>query len=129
MLSNNLKMQTTQASARKWGALAKLVVRKVAILAVVTMVFGWLYAWASPWAYPPDRAAGFGYGLLHGALMPLSLPSLVIGRDVRIYDDNNRGRIYKIGYICGVNICGLVFIGPLFYRPRAVTSTSSGKSG
>jgi hypothetical protein len=129
MLSNNLKMHTTQASARNWGALAKVVARKIAILAVVTVVFGWLYAWASPRAFPPDRAAGFGYGLLHGALMPLSLPSLVIGRDVRIYDDNNLGRIYKIGYICGVNICGLVFIGPLFWRAREVTSTSYGKSG
>ena len=113
MLSNKLNMQTTQASARNWRALAKVIVRKAATLAMVTVVFGWLYGWASPWAYPPDRPAGFGYGCLHGALMPLSLPSLVIGRDVRIYDDNNRGRIYKIGYICGMNVCGLVFIGPL----------------
>ena len=95
---------------------------------MVTLVFGWLYGWASPWAFRPDRTAGFGYGMLHGALMPLSLPSLVIGRNVTIYDDNNSGRIYKIGYICGVNICGLVFIGPLFWRPRPVTSASSEKS-
>ena len=59
---------------------------------------------------------------------PLSLPSLVIGRDVPIYDPKNSGRSYKIGYICGVNICGLVFIGPLFWRPRPTTSASSGKS-
>ncbi len=128
MLSDNLKMQTIQAFARRWRPLAKVIVRKAAMLALVTVVFGWFYGWASPSAYPPDHAAGFGYGLLHGALMPLSLPSLVIGHDVRIYDDNNLGRIYKIGYICGVNICGLVFIGPLFYRPRAITSTNSGKS-
>ena len=129
MLSDNLKMQTTQASAGKWQRLAGIIVRKAVVIAVVTLVFGWLYSWATPRAYPPDRSAGFGYGLLHGALMPLSLPSLVIGRDVRIYDDNNQGRIYKIGYICGVNICGLVFIGPIFWRPRTVTSTSSDKSG
>ena len=103
-------------------------VRKAATLAIVTSVFGWLYGWASPWAFFPNRPAGFSYGLLHGAMMPLSLPSLVIGRDVPIYETNNSGRLYKIGYICGVNICGLVFIGPLFWRPRPLKSTSSGKS-
>jgi hypothetical protein len=121
-------MDATQASPLKSRQLARFILRKALTLAVVTLVFGWLYSWASPWAFPPNRRAGFGYGLLHGAMMPLSLPSLVIGRDVRIYDDDNYGRIYKIGYICGVNICGLVFIGPLFWRPRNVTSTSSDKS-
>lgn len=101
--------------------------RKAVTLAIATVVFGWLYGWAAPWAFSQTRPAGFRYGLLHGMMMPLSLPSLVIGRDVPIYDTDNSGRIYKIGYICGVNICGLVFIGPLFWRPR-VTSASFGKS-
>lgn len=108
--------------------LARWILRKALTLAVVIIVFGWLYSWASPSAYPPHRVAGFGYGFLHGALMPLSLPSLVTGHDVSIYDENNTGRLYKIGYICGVDVCGLVFIGPLFWRPRQVTSTNSGKS-
>ena len=102
--------------------------RKAVVLAVVTVVFAWLYGWASPRAFPPNHTAGFAFGILHGALMPLSLPSLVIGRDVQIYDENNTGRIYKIGYICGVDLCGIAFIGPLFWRPRKLTSTSSGKS-
>lgn len=121
-------MDATQVSTAKPRLTVRLVVRKAATLAVVTVVFGWLYAWALPWAYSPDRPAGFGYGMLHGALMPLSLPSLVTGHDVRIYDDNNAGRLYKIGYICGVDLCGIAFIGPLFWRPRKITSTSSGKS-
>jgi hypothetical protein len=121
-------MDATQVPAAKTHRLAKLILRKAATLAVVTVVFGWLYGWASPWAFPPDRVVGFGYGMLHGAMMPISLPSLVVGRDVPIYDDKNAGRLYKIGYICGVNICGLVFIGPLFWRPRPVTSTSSAES-
>jgi hypothetical protein len=121
-------MDATQTPAPKPRNLVKLIVRKVVTLAVVVVVFGWLYNWATPWAYPPDRTAGFGYGLVHGALMPISLPGLVTGRDVRIYDDNNSGRLYKIGYICGVDICGLIFIGPLFWRPRHPTSASSGKS-
>ncbi|HZI32097.1 MAG TPA: hypothetical protein VFF11_07130 [Candidatus Binatia bacterium] len=121
-------MDAIQARPAKHRNLAKFILRKALTLALVTLVFGWLYSWASPWAFPTNRVAGFGYGLLHGAMMPISLPSLVVGRDVPIYDDNNSGRIYKIGYICGVNICGLIFIGPLFYRPRNLTSTNSGKS-
>ena len=120
-------MDPIQASVPKSRHLAGLIARKAATLAIVTFVFGWLYSWASPWAYPSQRA-GFAYGILHGALMPLSLPSLIIGRDVPIYDDNNTGRSYKIGYICGVDICGIAFIGPLFWRPRKIISTSSGKS-
>jgi hypothetical protein len=128
MLSNKSNMDPTQAPVSKSRRLAGVVMRKAATLAVVTVVFGWFYSWALPWAYPPNRAAGFGYGMLHGALMPLSLPSLVIARDVQMYDDDNTGRLYKIGYICGVDLCGIAFIGPLFWRPRKITSASSGKS-
>ncbi len=129
MLSIKSNPDTTPAPDTKVKRLVKLIIRKAVTIIIVTLVFGWLYSWASPWAFAKDRTAGFGYGMLHGAMMPLSLPSLVTGHDVQIYDDHNVGRIYKIGYICGVNICGLVFIGPLFWRPRPVTSTSSGKSG
>jgi hypothetical protein len=128
MLSNKLNMDATQAPAAKPRSLVKMLLRKAVTLVIVTVVFGWLYSWASPWAFSKNHAAGFRDGLLHGAMMPLSLPSLVIGRDVPIYNTNNSGRTYKIGYICGVNICGLAFIGPLFWRPRPSISTNSGKS-
>lgn len=128
MLSNKSIPDATQAPAGRDRRLLKIIVRKAVTLAVVAVVFGWLFSWASPRAFSTDRTAGFGYGMLHGAMMPLALPSLVTGHDVQIYDNHNAGRLYKIGYICGVNICGLVFIGPLFWRPRPVTSTSSGKS-
>jgi hypothetical protein len=65
--------------------------RKALTLAVVTVVFGWFYGWASPWAFPKSRTAGFKYGVLHGALMPLSLPALLIGEDVPIYASDNAG--------------------------------------
>jgi hypothetical protein len=106
----------------------KRLFRKIIILAVVTVVFGYVYGWAAPWAFPPDKTAGFAYGMLHGALMPIALPSLVIGRDVPIYDTDNSGRFYKVGYICGINLCGLAFFGPLFWRPRCSTKSSSEKS-
>ena len=63
--------------------------------------------------------------MLHGALMPLALPSLVIGQDVEIYAMDNSGRFYKIGYICGINLCGLAFFGPLFWRPNKKLGTSN----
>jgi hypothetical protein len=117
--------------AAKKSSLIKFLLRKAATLIVVTVIFGWLYGWVSPWAFASKQPAGFAFGMLHGAMMPLSLPSLVIGKDLTIYSPNNAGRIYKIGYICGVNVCGLLFIGPLFWRPREskpVTSASSEKS-
>src|SRR5579863_8606940 len=107
-------MDATPAPATKPFSPLKLLLRKAVTLALVTLAFGWLYSWASPWAFSPNRTVGFGHGLLHGAMMPLSLPSLLLGRDVPIYASNNSGRIYKIGYICGINLCGLAFFGPLF---------------
>jgi hypothetical protein len=124
-------MDATPALGKTKTGFAGFIIRKIITVAVVTVIFGWLYGWASPWAFVNTRPAGFAFGLLHGAMMPLSLPSLVVGKDVPIYDENNLGRFYKIGYICGVNICGLVFIGPLFWRPQpkvVVTSTNSDKS-
>jgi len=101
--------------------------RKALTLAIVTVAFGWFYGWASPWAFPKNHTADFKYGVLHGALMPLSLPTLVLGKDVPIYAPDNSGRSYKIGYICGINACGLIFFGAAFRRSR-ITSANSDKS-
>lgn len=94
-------------------------------MAIVTIVFGWFYGWASPFAFPKNKIPDFKYGVLHGALMPLSLPALIMGKDVTIYSPIGFARSYKIGYICGINLCGLVFFGAAFRGP---TSTKSGKS-
>jgi hypothetical protein len=60
--------------------------------------------------------AGFGRGVLHGALMPCALPSLLAGRDMPIYAERNTGRTYKLGYTVGVNGCGAIFFGVFFWR-------------
>jgi hypothetical protein len=60
--------------------------------------------------------AGFGRGVIHGALMPGALPSLLVGRDVVIYAENNTGVPYKLGYTVGVNGCGAIFFGFFFWR-------------
>ncbi len=62
------------------------------------------------------RPAGFGRGVIQGALMPMSMPNLIVGRDVTIYSANNTGVSYKLGYTSGVNVCGAIFFGVLFWR-------------
>lgn len=101
----------------------KLWLKKIATFLIVSALLGWSYGWSSSRAFPKDKTFGFGYGMLHGALMPLALPSLVMGRDVEIFAADNSGRPYKIGYICGINVCGLAFFGPLFWRPRRAAAS------
>jgi hypothetical protein len=40
---------------------------------------------------------------LHGALMPLSLPTLVLDKDVPIYAPDNSGRGYKFWVALNLN--------------------------
>jgi hypothetical protein len=91
---------------------------KIATLVLLGVVFGYAFDWAAPRFYGPERLPGLGLGVLHGALMPIALPSLLMGKDVPIYAASNTGRIYKIGYIAGINLCGLTFFGVAFWRPR-----------
>ena len=96
---------------------AKRLAVKAATLALLGLVLGFGYDRAAPRFYGPGRVAGFRLGVLHGALMPVALPSLLLGRDVPIYAEKNQGRIYKLGYIAGINACGFVFFGLAFWRP------------
>ena len=92
--------------------------RKALALIVAGVIFGFAYDWASPRFYRPDTKANFWLGTLHGALMPIALPSLLIGKDVPIYAPDNTGRPYKLGYIAGINLCGLIFFGLAFRKPK-----------
>jgi hypothetical protein len=62
------------------------------------------------------QPAGFGQGIIQGALMPMALPNFLIGNDVTIYAQNNTGVPYKLGYTAGVNGAGLLFFGCAFWR-------------
>ena len=86
-------------------------------LALVGVLFGFVYAWAAPRLYPAGETPGFWRGTAHGACMPLALPSLLMNQDVPIYSVENQGRFYKIGYIAGINLCGIVFFGLSFWKP------------
>ena len=72
----------------------------------------------------PDQPAGFAWGIVHGALMPTALPSLLVGRDVAIYAEYNTGVRYKLGYTVGVNACGLLFFGLCFWQPKPKNSVA-----
>lgn len=99
-------------------ALRKPWLLRAARLVIICLCLGWLYAWANPRVHPPHTRFGLAYGVAHGALMPMALPSLLMGNDVLIYSENNTGRSYKIGYIVGINVCGLIFFGSAFLRPK-----------
>jgi hypothetical protein len=107
--------QTSAPARLRW--LKRLAVKAVTLVSM-GVLFGFAYAWAAPRFYGPDRVAGFRLGMLHGALMPIAVHSLLIGKDVPIYSASNTGRAYKLGYIAGINLCGLLFFGVAFRRPR-----------
>jgi hypothetical protein len=96
----------------------KEILVKFVILTLFSAVLGLAQGWAAPRYYKPDHVAGFHMGLLHGALMPAALPTLVMGHDLPIYAINNEGPPYKIGYILGLNTCGTIFFGISFIRFR-----------
>jgi hypothetical protein len=110
---------SSQAQPPAQTAKMKHLVRKAVTLILLGLLLGYAYDWAVPRLYNADRAAGFRLGVLHGALMPVALPSLLLGKDVPIYATTSTGRIYKLGYIAGINLCGLLFFGTAFRRPRA----------
>ena len=103
-----------------YGTSAKIkhLARKAVTLILLGLILGWAYDWAAPRLYRPDSTPGFRMGIVHGALMPVALPSLLLGNDVPIYATTSTGRIYKLGYIAGINLCGLLFFGTAFRRPR-----------
>jgi len=88
------------------------VLRRIAIVLLVTIALTALFNRPTEKLHP----AGFGRGVVDGALMPGALPPLIFGRDVTIYAANNTGRTYKLGYTVGVNGCGALFFGIIYWR-------------
>jgi hypothetical protein len=106
----------------------KLRLLTLVLVVVVSISLSWLLH-AQPAAVSPGPApAGFSHGLWHGAIMPLALPELLLGGDATIYAAHNTGRGYNMGYILGVNLCGLVFFGLFFGRLRRWQSAWRGAS-
>jgi len=103
---------------------------KIVALVLLGVSFGFIYDWAGPRFYGAEAVPGFRLGVLHGALMPIALPTLLMGKDVPIYAVVPTGRPYKIGYIAGINLCGLIFFGVAFWRsPKAQKGPDTKPSG
>jgi hypothetical protein len=107
--------QTARGAAPSWG---RQIVVKITLLTLLCLVLGFVQGWAASRFYRPDYVAGFHVGMVQGALMPAALPALLMGKDVPIYAAANVGRLYKIGYILGINICGTLFFGVAMWQSR-----------
>jgi hypothetical protein len=107
--------QTVPRASRPW---VKEVTVKITILVLLGVLLGLGHGWAASRLYSPTRVAGFHTGVVEGALMPAAMPSLLMGKDLPIYAPNNTGRAYNIGFLLGINMCGTVFFGVAFWRPR-----------
>lgn len=89
---------------------------RIVILLIITFGFGWVLNKSVVASNQSSMPAGFGRGMMHGALMPGAMPTLFLGKDVVIYAENNTGRTYKLGYTFGVNACGAAFFGSFYWR-------------
>lgn len=95
--------------------IARAIVR-IVFIALLAYSVGWVMNKSAGLANDGAEAAGFGSGVIHGALMPAAMPSLLAGRDIIIYAPRNNGRWYKLGYTVGVNACGAIFFGIFYWR-------------
>jgi hypothetical protein len=89
---------------------------RLLVIAVLAAGIGWVLNAISGSLDQSGRPAGLVRGFVQGVLMPMALPNLLVGKDVSIYALSNTGVPYKLGYTLGVNACGLVFFGFLFWR-------------
>jgi hypothetical protein len=101
-----------QGRGQRWARIAL----RIALIVSITYGWAWFVNRSVSAADARAQAAGFGRGMLHGALMPGAMPMLLLGKDVVIYASNNNGRLYKLGYTFGVNACGALFFGGFYYR-------------
>jgi hypothetical protein len=108
----NSSVSTTTAPPSR---LKSIFIRIISILCMATLIGIGLRTLAAALERSPEPA-GFCRGAVQGALMPCALPNLLVGDDVTIYAARNTGRMYKLGYTCGVNVCGAFFFGMFFLR-------------
>ena len=92
------------------------ILRRILTFLVLAVCVGFFMRHMSGTLSKNTAPAGFRQGMLQGALMPCALPNLLVGNDVMIYAINNTGVPYKLGYTCGVNVCGAIFFGFFFWR-------------
>jgi len=110
-------MSHTQVKPSSGVNRSQLIVKIVSVLLVAATI-GFILNHLAASLERSGRPAGFSRGLVQGALMPMAMPNLLVGRDITIYAAQNSGRPYKLGYTLGVNVCGAIFFGLFFWRVR-----------
>lgn len=68
----------------------------------------------SKYKRPGAAPAGFLAGVWHGLLIVVAFLISLFSERVRIYETNNRGRLYDLGFLLGIGLLGpiSVWIGP-----------------
>src|ERR1043165_314985 len=118
-------MTEVQAETKtNFAARLPKVLARIAFFFAVGFLIGWLLNRAEAALERRNQPAGFTHGVVQGALMPIALPNLAVGKDVSIYATRNTGRTYKLGYTVGVNVCGLIFFGLFFSRLKHLAAKS-----
>ena len=111
-----------------WPARIGRIAGRIAVVLAIGFVIGWTLNHVAASLERSQQPAGFVRGVVQGALMPMSMPNLLVGRDVVIYAANNTGRMYRLGYTMGVNGCGLLFFGLFFWRVRRLRDAARASS-
>src|SRR3954467_15023725 len=111
---------------RSWPQRLMQIGIRLGVVFLIAIVVGWLLNHTQAALERSQKRAGFGRGLIQGALMPMSMPNLFVGHDITIYSQNNTGVSYKIGYTAGVNICGAIFFGVTFWRVSKLRAINRG---
>jgi hypothetical protein len=57
----------------------------------------------SKYQLPEAKPAGFWAGLWHGLIAPITFIVSLFTPKVRIYETNNKGRLYDFGFIIGIS--------------------------
>jgi len=57
----------------------------------------------SKYKLPNAAPAGFWAGLWHGIIAPIAFLVSLFKTEVRIYETNNKGRLYDFGFMLGVS--------------------------
>jgi hypothetical protein len=109
-------MADTQAKVAPPASLARTILLRIFWFLLLAVVIGCIVSYAITLSNRATGPAGFGRGVLQGALMPVAFPNLLVGHDVNIYAAVNTGRTYKLCYTVGVNGCGMIFFGTFFWR-------------
>src|SRR5690349_6740569 len=99
------EIKETKTPVQKIGS----VIYRIGVIVALAFCIGVVLNKISAHFEGDTRPAGLLRGMLQGALMPMSMPNLLVGKDVSIYSLHNTGTTYKLGYTLGTNTCGLLF--------------------